>query len=263
MQLRVLRADPAGNITLLVTDEVLPSQRTDVATALMQKQELAAEQVGFVVSPKLDLLSAGRLEMMGGEFCGNAARVFGLFLAQSLGMEPRSLAIEISGCDHPIMVHANPVEGTASSQMPLPRDISPMRLVGFDCVRVDFEGISHLVAACPKPNSALIRAAAAIFEPVAEVDAYGVIFLDEKVQHIIPAVTVKATKSLVWEGSCGSGSVATAVAVTRIKPDGEYSYLFSQPSGSISVNLTKKQGAVCYASIGGTVSLGKPVVYDL
>ena len=83
MKLNVLRADPAGNITLFVLDPVEKSRRADVAAQLMAVPEYKAEQVGFVCTPQEG--GDGRMEMMGGEFCGNATRAFGLLTAKKMG----------------------------------------------------------------------------------------------------------------------------------------------------------------------------------
>lgn len=261
MHIKAVRANPAGNITLLVTDTILPAQRARIANIFLKMPKLAIEQVGFVVPPILNAHSAGRLEMMGGEFCGNAARAFGLYLAQKLGNEPREVTIEMSGCNHPITVFANPAENTASAQMPLPQRVLPLTLNGFSCIRVDFDGIAHLVADCPNPNNRLLDTAAAMFDSIDNLGAYGVIFFDHCANRITPAVTVKATNSLIWEGSCGSGSVATAIAQTLKKSDGDYRYHLLQPDGCITVSLTKAKGAVCRAFIGGAVTLDAAVDY--
>ncbi len=261
MHLKAVRADPAGNITILVTETVLPPERAAVAAAFLKMPAISAEQVGFIVQPKLNAGAVGRLEMMGGEFCGNAARAFGLYMAKHMGAAARRVMIEVSGCEHPIAVMADPAAGTAWAQMPLPLKVSPVILAGISCVRVEFEGIAHLVADCAVPREDLLRAAADIFEPVDALGAYGVIFFNPDAGRIIPAVTVKATRSLIWEGSCGSGSVAAAVAAMLDKPDGDYCCTLSQPAGSIMVSLAKAQGAVCRAEIGGAVTLGEPQCY--
>ena len=75
MELRLIMADPAGNRTAIVRTPVPAELRAETAAKIMKIQELRAEQVGFEAVPRLG--GAGRLEMMGGEFCGNAARSFG------------------------------------------------------------------------------------------------------------------------------------------------------------------------------------------
>ena len=47
-KLRVVRADPAGNITLFVLTPVGKAECAAVATQLMAIRELQAEQVGFI-----------------------------------------------------------------------------------------------------------------------------------------------------------------------------------------------------------------------
>ena len=68
MELRYTVIDPTKNITLLVTTPVPRDVQPRVAAELLRRGK-DAEQVGFVEG-----LAAGdpRLQMMGGEFCGNA-----------------------------------------------------------------------------------------------------------------------------------------------------------------------------------------------
>ena len=45
-----------------------------------------------------------------------------------------------------------------------------------------------------------------------------------------PLVKVPAAGSLVWEGSCGSGSLAAAVAQSLDAPDGPFVRSYAQPA---------------------------------
>ena len=65
-RLRIVRADPAGNITLFVLTPVEKAACAAIAADLMTIGELKAEQVGFV-------FPTGHMEMEAGEFCGNAS----------------------------------------------------------------------------------------------------------------------------------------------------------------------------------------------
>ena len=71
MDLCYILADPSGNTTAFVLSPVPPHQYGPVARAVMER--LKAEQVAF--------LHDGRMDMMGGEFCGNASRSFALWQA--------------------------------------------------------------------------------------------------------------------------------------------------------------------------------------
>ena len=78
MKLNVLRADPAGNITLYVLDPIERERRAALAAELMRRlPDMKIDQVGFACSADAD--TDGRMEMMGGEFCGNATRAYGPF----------------------------------------------------------------------------------------------------------------------------------------------------------------------------------------
>ena len=96
MELSFQLADPAGNITLLVTTPVPREDHPTLAAGLLSIPELHAEQVGFLVPPQ----GAGviRLEMMGGEFCGNALRCAGLYYAVQQGRRRAGrFPVEVSG----------------------------------------------------------------------------------------------------------------------------------------------------------------------
>jgi diaminopimelate epimerase len=101
----IITADPAGNITVFVLGEV--RDRALAVRRIMAGRDLHAEQAGFVVPPASP---AGywRLEMMGGEFCGNAARSFGLLAARFLGLTGNAaVTVEVSGMDRPLTVRVD------------------------------------------------------------------------------------------------------------------------------------------------------------
>lgn len=261
MELTLVRAHPAGNTTLLVFGDVPPQQRAAVAALLTQNPLFSAEQVGFAVSPRMG--GQGRLEMAGGEFCGNAARAFGFYLARQGGGGVRELSVEISGCRHPVAVRADGSGGYAEAQMPLPVTVSDSALGEIVCTRVDFEGITHLVAAGCPPGRELVQAAAALFARESAVCAWGVLFLDPIRRFMTPAVTVRAIGTPVWESSCGSGSVASAAVLSRGMEDGRASFALTQPGGVIEARVEKRAGRLTDAWIGGAVTLDVPVTVRL
>ena len=72
--------DPGGNPTVLVLNKVSRKSQAKVANSIFQKLTNSCEQVGFI-EPAGDPNAQFRLQMMGGEFCGNAARATGVFWA--------------------------------------------------------------------------------------------------------------------------------------------------------------------------------------
>ena len=94
-------------------------------------------------------------------------------------------------------------------------------------------------------------------------DAVGLMFLEpsgdgmERRYRITPVVYVEETKSLVWESSCGSGSMAAAVYLSKMKKDGTYVYLLKHPGGVIEATVVKEDGKVIQCKMGGPVSISE------
>ena len=94
-------------------------------------------------------------------------------------------------------------------------------------------------------------------------DAYGVIFLEPAKGTMTPLVKVPATNTLVWEGSCGSGTLASAIAQSQDADDGLFVRDYIQPAGVVQASVARQGGKVTAAYIGGPVSLDEPVVVEL
>lgn len=260
MKLKVLRADPAGNITLFVLDPVERAERGQVAAKLMELPQFKAEQVGYIcpVSDGGD----GRMEMAGGEFCGNATRAFGMLVAQEKGGMSRVRA-EVSGCDHMVTVDVDLEAGTSRSEMPLPLEVRQAEVEGHKGTLVNLGGIAHLVVEDVAPDMAFFEKAEPLFQDIPELDAYGVMFLDQATGRMTPLVKVPAAGSLVWEGSCGSGSLASAIAQSQDAPDGEFARDYVQPAGVVRATVDRREGRVVAAYIGGPVTLDAPVEVEI
>ena len=120
MKFTVVMADPAGNRTAIVRSGVPKSERAKVAAAIMADPALRAEQVGFETRP-LYGKSLGRLEMAGGEFCGNAARSFGYLLCKEKEID--HCKIEMSGTREQLEVICDLERETSAAQMPMPEKL--------------------------------------------------------------------------------------------------------------------------------------------
>ena len=269
MELEIVRADPAGNITIFVLNGVANrKERAQAARALLADPALKAEQAGFVFPPQ-KAGSLWRLEMMGGEFCGNAARSFGLLAARLTGLSGRhTLMIESSGASAPLPVHIDTGAGSAEVEISAP--------AGETCIEYGrrrfpvymFEGISHIIAENIESGEDLARLLirALVSQGKTEgghFDAVGVMFYDTKKRFLRPAVWVKATDTLVFESSCGSGSAALGAWTARNAADIEETLALAQSGGVISVRIVKQGGKITKLSIGGKVLLGDPFRYNL
>lgn len=248
MKLNVLRANPAGNITLFVLDPVLPGDRGALAARLMAGTDI--EQVGFLCPPLHG--NDARMEMAGGEFCGNATRAFGMFTAQRLGKREQ-VCVEVSGCDRPLTVEIDWDKHTARTQMPLPRSAGRAEADGCPGILVDLGGIAHFVVEGAAPSQEFFEKAESLFGNIPDLDAYGVIFLEPG--KMTPLVKVPAANSLVWEGSCGSGTLAAAVAQSLDAPDGPFVRSYIQPAGTVEATVVRQNSEAVAAYIGGPVEL--------
>ena len=113
--------NPGGNVTALING--IPAtllRRRQINDAVM-KSFPNVEQVGFFDS------AAARLEMAGGEFCGNATRCLAYLL---LGGKPGKIKIGVSGANKPLRARIDQ-SGNTWAQMPLP--MAQTREVG-DCL---------------------------------------------------------------------------------------------------------------------------------
>jgi diaminopimelate epimerase len=254
--LEILVADPAKNVTVFVLSAA--ENRAETAKALMADPSLKAEQVGFVIPPGTPG-GLWRLEMMGGEFCGNAARAFGLFVARKLGLAGElTLSIEISGAAGPLPVRISTSAGTAEVDMPKPLEESFIACRGVGLPLIVFEGITHLIAPDTEPSGETFFTLKKIVEQkTPSPGALGVLFFDAARNFMTPAVYVYATASLVFESSCGSGSAALALWQSRDLRDGEVLSAAAQPGGVINTRVVKSGGSLVSVSIGGKVSLGE------
>jgi len=250
MRLKFFRADPAGNITLFVLSEVAAAERAEAAKRLMARFD--AEQVAFVLPAPCG--ADGAIEMMGGEFCGNAARAYGAYLSTTLGKT--SLSLRVSGCEGPVSVE---VAGSyAAAQMPLPRAVRVLERGTL----VDLGGIVHFVTE-EAPSEAFFEQIERELLCKTGAEAYGVIFLDRERGAITPLVKVVSTDTLVWESSCGSGTLAAAVAESFAAAEGTFERAYLQRAGTISARVLYADGRIKTAFIGGDVSFSAPIEAEI
>jgi len=264
--MKIIVADPAKNITVFVLDCLEHrSKRAALARAILAEKSFGAEQVGFVIP---SASGAGRglwhLEMAGGEFCGNAARSFGLYVARQQGLRGKAeVLVSVSGANGPVRVEVDTDKNRAAAEMPKPQKLKTLDYEGLSLPVVVFEGITHIIAAELEAASDTFHAIKSSFEKMHSFcgeelpAAFGVMFCDTAAAFMRPAVYVRSIESLVFESSCGSGSAALGVWFSRDLADGAAQYGITQPGGIIETTVAKKAGELVRLSIGGEVKLGE------
>lgn len=258
---RFHKMSPGGNPTILLmgSDNIDPMFRPRIAASLMDPLHLHAEQVGFVTLSS----TRPRLEMMGGEFCGNACRCVATLLAMETGQDGE-WAIDVSGVDRPIKVWAN-THGTATeawSEVPVHTTPDCITEVNVGIHRVDMDGITHLLLDAERhmlpedfeEASTWLRKE---FE-LEDLPAVGCIwYMDDEGEHaIFPSVWVRDTGTTYLESACGSGTMALAQLIAR-DVGGDLELDVYQPSGGIitaKISYDSTAQTFSEAYIGGQVS---------
>ena len=258
--LRFYKAVPGGNPTILVLDRVDPAERAPLSRILMGEGHVQAEQVGF-----LDLGTVPvRLDMMGGEFCGNACRAAAAVMArEGVGLAPCDMGLcgelSVSGAPGPVRLRVMTEGGECWAEMPLPPGLGEgvsEPEAGMGLVRLP--GITHLCLdedRHPFPADFAQAAASLRARFGLAGEAVGCIWyrLGDPCA-IKPVVWVRSTDSTHYETGCGSGSLALALWLGRgQKIPMALSVL--QPSGSPVGVLFEDGGDGPRAWIHGPVAL--------
>lgn len=236
---------PSGNDTAIV--QGLPaaaSTRQKIARQILARHQ-TVEQVGFLSACE----PWPRLEMAGGEFCGNAVRAAAAaLLARRVG----ALRLAVSGAQQ-LVTAGVAAGGVAWADVPTAASTTEKST---DIWRVQLPGITHLIVPIRRPFVAedvvraraeqLLQKAGLWAEPAA-----GVLFarqLSPAVYALQPVVRVAALNTLFAETACGSGTIALALWQRR-------ALTVWQPSGQAIVATAPKNGCVRIA--GQTTLLGK------
>lgn len=234
-----IKVNPAGNMTILYDrSNVLDSEIQPISKAAMNDLNLFAEQVGFI--------EGTHLQMMGGEFCGNASRSFASYLAfKDKDFQGDEIyEITCSGEDSLLKVHVRQAEDDhlflAKIKMPSYISINKMTLQSssgsdFTVCEVLFSGISHFIYEGPV-NEAIMETIHA-YCTEKDYDAYGIMFLNASTLMMKPYVKVQGFDG-VWENSCGSGTTAVGYYLKTYKNIDSAKIV--QPGGWLEVSLDEE-----------------------
>ena len=247
MLLEYIKANPSGNTTVLVVTSIPRDLYAPVARVIMSKEYLAAEQVGYIVHSN-DANHRIRMEMMAGEFCGNASRCYAAWLVSKhdkikqmgrISPNQYSIMLDVSGHEKTLKASVEVIDNHrfyVTLKMPLPSNIKNgyHDVLGSFCI-VSFDGITHVILWDRKPNVediAVVRTY--LQENSFTVNALGIMFFDKQTNILTPVVSIEGVRSIVWESSCGSGSTAVAAALTYGDKCGVNKTLH-QPGGDLAV----------------------------
>ncbi len=248
MKLRFVKIDPTGNMTVLIRDSVSRAMQPAVAARLMMDSSLGAEQVGFIEPAAHGSEARARLQMMGGEFCGNAAMSLAAVLLRDDGLDRGDVTLEVSGCPGTVTCFIRPGDGgtRGAVSMPLPEAVGTVE--GLPAVFLP--GIVHLVAPAadfPQKDEAeafIRRVCGAL-----KAGAAGLLLFDGQAMTMTPCVYVRDTDSAVWERGCASGTAALGAWLALTNGPGEVSLRL--PGGIMTARTSCEGGKLTALSVSG------------
>ncbi len=254
---------PSGNTTAIVFDKLLDTDRKSLNDRVMQAwecerpDEAEIEQCCFVTMP-YSSDAVARVEMFGGEFCGNAARSAAWLVT---GGKDYAGQIEVSGVDRPLEFTVK--DGVVSVEMPLPASGELVTPVQEGCL-VQLDGIAQLVVAkedqqkCQTPRELLSRLLSENAYKLADQLAVGVSYYDQTSGKAEFCVWVKEVDTLFDETACGSGTSAIGIALASVRKASVELPVIQPSGGLIATTATFGASSVVKSQIAGTVS----VLYD-
>ncbi|MGH4121308.1 hypothetical protein [Clostridium sp.] len=271
IKLHFIKVNPVENMTIFVLDPVPRQFHINIANKIMEYGNIYAEQVGFIEKPCTEegkSKNCIKLQMMGGEFCGNAARSLAAVLAYNeypcVEMKNNRFIVplEVSGFNGVINCEVEHLKGTEYNSkiiMPLVKETKDFYVnynaTVYKCAMVEFPGIIHLIV-----DSNGILDKEDFFYNVknklehTKFDAIGIMFYDYEKDFMQPLVYVKGTDSLFWERSCASGTCALAVALT-LKQEKSIDILVVQPGGELQVATEWYNGCIKRILLNGKVEI--------
>lgn len=272
MNLSYVKINPAENMTIFVLDKVNRQLHKSVANRLMDYNSLHGEQVGFIEEPESlqgKSLKTKRLQMMGGEFCGNATRSLAAYLVFKDDLIVKKIEdkfyviLEVSGLNHLISCEVRITEKDnlfySKIDMPHPTDIRGFtvevdgkRVSG---KRVDFLGITHFIVDIKE-----VEDREKLFSTIKsqmdqeDYDAFGIMYYDYREEFLIPLVYVKNTDTMYWERSCASGTTALVISLAQEDKNSIIKKI-KQPGGELVVEIECKGENITKVRIDGLVEI--------
>ena len=240
MQLGFVKASPCSNTTVFIVDKAEKAKYGEIAAQVMDYDHLCAEQLGFITEP-FDNSAVIRLEMSGGEFCGNALLSAAALVRYKSLTDKNKFYLECSGVAETLGCEVNEIgrgKYFAKAEMPADYKLQELTLTAdgreYCGHLVIWSGISHFVFPGEIPEGC--------YEKIMEIlikknknSAYGIIPYIKRnsaAYFIRPYVYVPETGSRVFEQACGSGSLSLGVALS----EGKTRVIeVSQPGGVIKV----------------------------
>lgn len=247
---------PGGNTTALVKDKI-PRRLQPMIAKKIIKTKPEVEQVGFIEKPK-NKKAIARLQMMGGEFCGNSTKCLGWLLLKG---KPGKIKLEVSGSKKLLDVEVNQ-KGNVKTEMPIKPVLSSIQKTKDKYWIVSLYGITHVVIEerliPEKANRQKLASRILDKLDLKKLKAAGVLFIRNRRAKILmdPFVWVRDVETFFNETACASGSTAIGLVKSLKAGKSIESLEIVQPSkSSIFVSIKRDVKNFIRAWIEGPVEI--------
>ena len=257
---RYILLNPSGNITALVNNIRVPKEKYKEISGRIMENNRAVEQVGFlkILKPEYKF----RLEMAGGEFCGNASRAFACYLYKEKFIGTKRFQISVSG--YPDLIDCKvdrkgehyfsevdlkfrkPISNFIENKTLNNQKISVVHIPGISHIFLDINLFKFDIENYSGQAKSIIQKLNLLNLP-----AVGVVWFDDRQIH--PVVYVKDIDTLFYENSCGSGSIAYGIYQVYLdNQDGLFSYDVIQKNREVvKVTIELKDKIITHAKLYG------------
>ncbi|WP_336764681.1 diaminopimelate epimerase [Paenibacillus sp. USHLN196] len=268
-----IKFSPTQNMTILVKTDHAAEQYSHIATRLMSYDNVYAEQVGFI-EPTRRPEAVARLEMAGGEFCGNACMALASHHASEAGLahqESMDIMLEVSGTDQLIMCHVKKQQNEYDCQvsMPIPKQIEQRTIryegIELDMVIIRYAEFIHIVIEVDDFDDTMKKRAQTLARLLGLTlgdKLIGILLYQSKSEEMAPLIYVPELDSLIWERGCGSGTASVGAYLAWSQQRGITQYI-KQPGGAIKVVAEwdgAELGSITIEGSVGIVAQGKAFI---
>lgn len=260
-----IKCNPTQNMTILVRTDHAAEHYSGIASSLMSYDHVYAEQVGFIKRSRRQE-AAARLEMAGGEFCGNACMALAAHMASERGLEKQGsmkIKLDVSGTDDLIVCHVKRQEHRYDCRvtMPVPQQIE-RRMITFEAMELEmvivrYAEFIHIVIEVQDLDDLMKQRAqhlARLLGITMGDTMIGILLYDPATKEMTPLIYVPRLDSLIWERGCGSGT-ASVGAYLAWHGQSEVTQSIKQPGGAIMVTAQWNAEGVNDITIEGTVEI--------
>lgn len=232
---RIVVCLPSGNPTALIcADKPLELAAQGLNQALLEHARLEPfqiEQCGYLLPSSQPEITC-RLEMLGGEFCGNATRsairVWQAARHDDLQrVKDGAGLIEVSGVPYPLQWRVDKQQVMVQMPLALDTEIKPLE----DGYLVELEGITHLLSLQNFTDFATEAPQLLEKYQLKDLPAAAISHYDPDSKQAQFCVYIRAVDTIFMESACGSGTASIGLWLYQQAQQKEKYFSITQPSG--------------------------------